>query len=360
MKRITTLLLAISFFACSDDDPEADNNSIYFPPTGTSAWETVTPESLGWDESAVPALESFLSNANTRAFIVLKNGRIVMEMYMNNTIANTPFNASSAWYWASAGKALTSALVGIAEAQDKIDLDASTSSYLGNGWTSLPSSSEDKIKVRHHITMTTGIDDGVVEPDCTNRLCLQYKAEPGTRWAYHNAPYTILDNVITAATGQNFETYFNEQLRNKIGMDGSWQRIGLNNVYISTPRSMARFGLLLLNKGKWNDEQVIPEDYFNDMVNTSQSLNLSYGYLTWLNGKASAMAPQTQVVFQRSIAPNAPAEMFAAIGRNGQIINVVPSQQLVVIRMGDVPDTSLVPFSFQDDLWKQLKLIIKE
>jgi hypothetical protein len=50
--------------------------------------------------------------------------------------------------------------------------------------------------------------------------------------------------------------------------------------------------------------------------------------------------------------------MFAAIGKNGQLINVVPSKNLVVIRMGDVPDTSLVPFPFQDDLWKKQNAVI--
>ena len=121
---------------------------------------------------------------------------------------------------------------------------------------------------------------------------------------------------------------------------------------------MARFGLLLFNQGIWDGTVIIPTSYFNLMKTTSQSLNLSYGYLTWLNGKASFMAPGSQVVFPGGICANAPTDMFAAMGKNGQLINMVPSKGLVVIRMGDVPDNFLVPFNFQNDLWAKLNAII--
>ena len=122
---------------------------------------------------------------------------------------------------------------------------------------------------------------------------------------------------------------------------------------------MARFGLLLLNKGKWDQTQIIPPSYFDLMITTSQNINLSYGYLTWLNGKTSSMVPGLQTVFNQSISPSAPADLFAAMGKNGQLIDVVPSQGLVIIRMGDVPDASLVPFTFQEELWKEMNKVIR-
>jgi CubicO group peptidase (beta-lactamase class C family) len=249
--------------------------------------------------------------------------------------------------------------VGIAASQGKINFDARTSDYLGVGWTSLSADQENKITVRHQLTMTTGLDDNVANRDCTTPACLIYKAEPGTRWAYHNAPYTLLDKVIANATGETLNSYVSNQILSKTGMDGIFIKTGDNNVFYSTPRSMARFGLLLLNKGKWNDTQVIPESYYNLMVTSSQNLNLSYGYLTWLNGKTSFMIPTLQNVFNGSVSPNAPNDMIAAMGKNGQLINVVPSQNLVVIRMGDAPDNTLVPFTFQDNLWKELNKIIR-
>ncbi|MGC4023689.1 MAG: serine hydrolase [Cyclobacteriaceae bacterium] len=256
---------------------------------------------------------------------------------------------------------MTSAVVGIANANGKINLDAKTSDYLGIGWTSETTDQENKITVRNNLTMTTGLDDynggATGDNDCSTSNCLIYKADAGTRWAYHTGAYTVLDGVILAATGQNTNTYGGAQLFSKIGMDGSFIMTGENNVFYSTAQSMARFGLLLLNKGAWNGTTVIPESYFNLMSTTSQNMNLSYGYLTWLNGKASFMAPGSQTVYNQSLTSNAPADMFAAMGKNGQLINVVPSKNLVVIRMGDAPDNGLVPFTFQNDLWAKLNAV---
>lgn len=356
MKFVPFLLLALVFGSC---DKQEDPSPVYFPPNGTSAWESVAPSSLGWDVSKLEALNTFLEDNNSRAFIILHDGKLVVEEYFGKQFDNTTdFSSTSNWYWASAGKTLTSVLAGIAEEQGSLNFDAKTSDYLGIGWTNLTLTQENKITVRHQLTMTSGLDDGVINSDCTAPACLTYKTDPGARWAYHNAPYTLLDGVLATATGKSLNTYVTEKLKNTIGMDGQYLPTGDNNVYYSTARSMARFGLLLLNKGKWNETQIIRETYVNLLSSTSQDLNLSYGYLTWLNGKASFMAPGSQTVFPVSVTPNAPIDMFAAMGKNGQLINIVPSKKLVVIRMGDVPDNSLVPFLFQDDLWEKLAEII--
>jgi hypothetical protein len=95
------------------------------------------------------------------------------------------------------------------------------------------------------------------------------------------------------------------------------------------------------------------------MTNTSQNLNPSYGYLWWLNGKSSYMVPGSQIVFPGSWAPEAPADMIAALGKNGQFINVIPSQRLVMVRMGEAPDTSYdVPMQFNNDIWRKLNDVI--
>jgi len=95
------------------------------------------------------------------------------------------------------------------------------------------------------------------------------------------------------------------------------------------------------------------------MTNSSQSLNKSYGYLTWLNGKESYMIPQTQFVFPGSLCPAAPADMYAALGKNGQLINVVPSQGLVIIRMGNAPDNQFeIMNAFNNLIWQQLNKVI--
>ena len=118
---------------------------------------------------------------------------------------------------------------------------------------------------------------------------------------------------------------------------------------------MARFGLLMLNEGIWAGNQILADiDYFNEMINSSQDHNQSYGYLWWLNGKSSFMIPQSQYVFNGHLSPNAPADMYAAMGKNGQLINVVPSENMVWIRMGDAPGKSLVPINLNDDIWSYI------
>lgn len=355
------ILLCAILMACSTNDPEPDKNkTLYFPPTTGTTWQTEEFTALGWNEAELANLYDFLEDNNTRAFIVLKDGKIAIEKYFGKQFdGTTNFGVTSNWYWASAGKTLTAAIIGIAEAQGKINLQTKTSTYLGTGWTNLTLAQENNITVLHQLTMTTGLDDGVVNRDCTDPSCLIYKAVPGSRWAYHNAPYTLLDGVIANATGKTLNNYLSDELKSITGMDGQYIQTGENNVYYSTPRSMARFGLLLLNKGKWGQTQVVPESFLNLMITSSQSMNPSYGYLTWLNGKSSYLLPAPgQININASITPNAPIDMFAAMGKNGQLINVIPSKQLVVIRVGDAPDTSLVPYTFQNDLWTKLNEII--
>ncbi len=355
------LCLCLSM-ACSNSTPPPapPTPTLYFPPIGSSTWESVSPESLGWNSAQIPQLLDFLEDNNTRAFMVLKDGKIVMEHYFGNNFQGAPFQASSNWYWASAAKTLTAFVVGRAEEEGFLSLQDPTNQYLGNGWTSLSPAQEAQINIWHQLTMSSGLDDGVPNRDCTTPDCLQYLAAPNTRWAYHNAPYTLLDEVVSAATGQNFNDYFAAQLRNKIGMDGFWQDIDFNRVYFSTARSMARFGLLIQNEGRWNETTVLNEDYVKSMISTSQTLNPAYGYLWWLNGKSTFRVPGSQISFAGSISPSAPADMVAAMGRDGQLLNIVPSKGIVLVRMGDNPDSSLVPFTFQNMIWEKFSLVLGE
>jgi len=121
---------------------------------------------------------------------------------------------------------------------------------------------------------------------------------------------------------------------------------------------MARFGLLMLNKGKWENNVILNENYFSEATSTSQNINLSYGYLWWLNGKSSYHLPQTQFEFSGSIIPTAPNDMFMALGKNDQKIYVIPSKKMVVIRMGDATDsTNLALTDFDNILWQKISAL---
>jgi len=344
MRPLLTTLIALGPLAAS-------TQSLYFPPAGSTAWETTDPATLGWCPERIDSLYEFLGSRNTKAFIVLKDGRIVLEHYFGT------FTQDSLWYWASAGKTLTSTLVGIAQEEGFLDIDQPTSTHLGTGWTSAPPEKEALITVRTQLTMTSGLDDGVADSDCTESTCLSYLADAGTRWAYHNAPYTILDEVIANSTGQTFSAYFNTRIRNPIGMDGIWLPIGYNNVYFSKARSMARYGLLALNNMVWaSDTVMLDQSYFAAATSPSQALNESYGYLWWLNGQSSFMVPGLQLVLPGQLFPNAPADMFSALGKNDQILNVAPSRGMVVVRMGDPAYADdLVPIGFNDEVWQHIE-----
>lgn len=326
---------------------------LYFPPTTGDTWDSTDPATLGWCTDEMPALREFLQTSNTKAFIVLKDGKIVIEEYFGT------FTQDSSWYWASAGKSLTAFLAGMAQQEGLLDVDQPTSTYLGQGWTSCTPEQEAAITVRNQLSMTTGLDDGGTNFDCLDPECLTYLADPGTRWAYHNGPYTLMDGVIENATGQNLNAYVYSRLGNSTGILGLFIQLGANNVFFSKARAMARFGLLAQNRGTWESTPILNDDtWFEAMTTPSQNLNKAYGLLWWLNGQEDFMLPGIQVVFPGPLMPDAPPDTYSAMGKNGQIVNVSPSTGLVVVRMGNLPGDLFVPNVYNNDIWERLNAVI--
>jgi CubicO group peptidase (beta-lactamase class C family) len=345
-------LISLFTISCSKDgepNPSPEEN-IYFPPINSDTWETISPTDLGWNTNELQPLLDYLEEKNSKSFIMLHNGKIVVEHYMND------HSDSKIWYWASAGKTLTTALSGIAQEEGLLNIDSKVSDYLGNGWTSAPIEKEDLISCKNLLSMNSGLDDS--RGDDVSPENLVYVADAGTRWAYHNV-YVKMQDVIATASNLTWNQYFNTKLRDKIGMTGNWVDIGGLSVYWSNTRSMAKFGLLISAKGKWENTQIIPENYLNDATNTSQNINLAYGYLWWLNGKQSYHLPQSQLQFNGTLIPNAPSDMYAALGKNDQKIYVIPSKSLVIVRMGDAGDgENFAVSNFDNDLWAKINAFI--
>ena len=163
-------------------------SQVYFPSNDSTEWDSISPLSFDYCQQNIDSLYNFLDVNNTKAFILLRDGKIVLEQYFNG------HSDTSNWYWASAGKTILSFLIGVAQNDGLINIDESTSSYLSAGWTDCNIEQEEMITVRHQLTMTSGLNDNVDDPYCTIDSCLLYFAEAGTRWAYHkrHTPYYVM------------------------------------------------------------------------------------------------------------------------------------------------------------------------
>jgi CubicO group peptidase (beta-lactamase class C family) len=351
--RYGLLLLGFLLLILPARPAAAQASALYFPPTTGSTWATTTPASLGWCQPPLDSLLAFVGRKGSNAFIILKDGRLVVEQYYGT------YTADSLHYWASAGKSLTATLMGLAQQDGFLSLSDSSSRYLGRGWTSATAAQEGRIQIRHQLTMTSGLDDSPPAP-CDNEsatpACLRYLATPATRWAYHTGAYATLEDAVTTATSSlTYTRYTSQRLGQRIGMSGFW----FNHVFISRARDMARFGLFILARGTWNGAPILTDTaYFRAMTTTSQALNPSYGYLWWLNGKASYRLPGVPLSLPGAIAPSAPADMIAALGKNDQKIYVVPSLGLVVVRQGaSAGATHLAVSSFDTELWTRIMAV---
>ncbi|PTM09010.1 MAG: serine hydrolase [Bacteroidetes bacterium] len=344
------LIYACSSSLNSDDIIEEVDSELYFPPIGSDNWESKSANSLGWNENEIESLIDFLDEKNTKSFIMLHDGKIVLEQYLNE------HTITSAWYWASAGKTLTSTISGIAQDEGLLILNDKVSDYLGTAWTNTPVEKENLITCKNLLSMNSGLDDSL--GDNVSPENLQYLADAGNRWAYHNV-YVKMQDVISEASNSTWPSYFNAKLRDKIGMSGSWIPLDNLSVYWSNTRSMARFGLLIYAKGKWETETIVSESFLLEATNTSQNINEAYGYLWWLNGKPSFHLPQSQLEFNGTLIPNAPSDMYAALGKNDQKIYIVPSKKLVIVRMGNAAgEDNFALSSFDNDLWAKINAVI--
>lgn len=337
-------------------------SGLYFPPhpTVSSDWEKLKSTDLNWDQAALQELIEWLPTQDTRAFLVLKDGKIVIEEYWGAKLTGTGgMDQNSFWYWEAAGNSISTALIGIAQQEKLLNLKDRTQKYLGEGWTSMPPAKEKTIRLVNHLTYTTGISDQVKNLFDFSSKNLGYKVDAGLQWAYHPATFSILEQVIQKVTGKEQEAYFKEKIGDQIGMKGFWQKSGQTQSFYSDARSFGRFGLLLLAKGNWAGKQLWNSSYNSELIQSTQKSNKSFGYQLWINGQESYQLPGNPRVYSSSFIPSGPADMYMAIGKNGQLLMVVPSKNLVIARMGGAPGDLPVPYLLIRQFWDRMSLVIK-
>lgn len=310
----------------------------YFPPRSGDAWERVAPEDAGWDARALDELAEWAGTVNTTGLVLLHRGRILMEAHFGEGHAHFTRDV------ASCQKSFTSFLVGTAQESGLLAIGDPVTKYLGEGWSRSPAETERLITIRHLITMSSGLST-LIEVVEEGRYALKtgYEADAGTKWFYNTAAYQMSKNVLERATGLPLQQYTEERLSRLIGLqDAAWRPrtyvqnadgVPYTGMNISA-REMARFGLLMLANGEWDGSRIIEAPHLAESFSNSQPMNLSYGYLWWLNGQESHMFAHDPTVHPGWLIPTAPADLVAAKGNGDNRIYVVPSLDLVAVRHG--------------------------
>lgn len=324
----------------------------YFPPQDGSSWKKSPPSSHNFCQDKIHDLFDYLDQTNTNAFILLIDGKIVIEKYFNSF---TKDNSSS---WGTSSETLAAFLVGIAASENLLSTEDLSIKYLGDNWSSGLAEFEKEVKLKHHISMTSGLQRNSPFLSCITPECLKLTKQPGTEWEYNEANFPIILKVIEKASNQTVNKYLFEKLRATVGISGSFDKKNNNGYFVSNARSMARFGLLLLNEGVWDSLAILgSSDFFKQMTSPSQSLNASYGYLTWINGQNSFVNPKNSTIEKSSISKVAPKDLYTSIGVDDQLINVVPSQKMVWIRLGEASKAkkNQIDLDYNDEVWEKIK-----
>jgi CubicO group peptidase (beta-lactamase class C family) len=263
---------------------------LYYPPQ-SGQWEMVAPEDAGWDADGLEVVLDIAGRNNSTSMVILHRGRIIAERYWElaredpeYTIFLVGTNAAGHPIedLASIQKSVVSFLTAMAVERGLLDINRPVSDLLGSGWSNAEPNIENRITVRHIMTMTSGLDDE-----------LNSHTPPGEVWSYSGA-YKKMIPILEAATGLNIQTLTHEWLLAPIGMnDSRWTpRHWAADIALAAPigfaasaRDAARFGLLVLAGGKWGGVQLVGESAVAELLESSQEFNPSYGLLWWLNGK---------------------------------------------------------------------------
>jgi CubicO group peptidase (beta-lactamase class C family) len=310
-------------------------------------WQRTSPEDAGFDRAELAKIASEARRNGSNCLVVIRHGRLVADWYWNGT------SAASTQEVFSATKSYTSTLVGIAQADGLLAIGDKVSKWVPEwaGTASEDVTIEDILSndSGRHWDLTTDYRDLLRAVDRTGfAVGLTQDAGPGDVWAYNNAAIQTLDAVLAKATRQHPAAYAQGRLLGPIGMSRSKMTLdGAGNTNMSfglnsTCEDMARFGHLFLRAGNWRGRQIVPARWVEAATGRpSQKLNAAYGYLWWLNASgplADPLKPRTRKQSagapHRRLVGGAPPDMYWALGFGGQVVQVDPGSDTVVVRLG--------------------------
>lgn len=280
------------------------------------------------------SLRKTLTETESVAFLVIKNDSIKYEEYWDG------YGDSSYSNSFSMAKSIISILVGIAIDEGKI---GSVNDPIGKYLPKYNSGELAKITIKDLLRMASGLNfhesystpinqttDAYYGNDL-KKLVFSLKAEKpsGTEFKYKSGDTQLLGLVLSAATGKTNAAYASEKLWSKIGAehDAKWSLDHVDGdekafcCFYTNARDFARIGKLYLQKGKWNNEQIVDSNWVN-ISTESNGLNDEFGNQTDYYG------------YQWWVLKNAKVPAFYCRGILGQYIVVVPSKNTIIVRLG--------------------------
>jgi CubicO group peptidase (beta-lactamase class C family) len=348
---IPMLLLAAILSGCSDHAQTAAP-----PPLSHAALAAVGQDSGAPREQLARAIDDLFADqksGETRALVIMHDGRIVAERYAPGFGRNTRMTG-----W-SVSKCVTGVLIGLLVADGRLRLNESAPVPL---WQR-PGDPRGEITLKQLLQMRSGLRhtetaDPVYASDTVRMLYLDgrddmaayaeaqpLEAEPGRRFEYSTATSIILDDIAARAITNNRDPAIRRQavseyLRTRLldpagmrsmvaGYDPAGTLIGASFIY-ATARDWAKLGEFLRNGGAVRGAQLAPRSWIDFMVSPSPR-NPAYGAQLWLNRPDPGGK-------QHLFPGKAPASLFACIGHVGQYVIVSPRQHLTLVRLGHTRD----------------------
>lgn len=296
-------------------------------PWPTVDWSVSTPEEQGMDSATLETAFDYAIAQDSKALVVIRNGYIVSEWY------GPDWDQTTRQRGFSIAKSFTSALIGmLIESGAIASVDTQVAWYVPE-WRDRQHRT---VTVRNLLSMDSGLywslfSDYLVLPTRPDQnafaVGLPMQRPPGTFWTYNNSACQVLSKLILNTTGMQPADYAYYVLWTRIGMwNTSWMtdRAGNTLTYqsvIASAREFAKFGYLYLRQGEWDGVQIVSSDWVYESTQPSHFRNDFYGYLWWLN-------------IGGGLWPDAPGDAFAAMGMNEKRIFVVPSLDIVAVRLG--------------------------
>ena len=313
--------------SCLKDEPIKNPYSGFKPPEIADDWQVSTPANEKMNENYLDEAFKLVFNNErfimARSLIVIRNGRIVAESYPHD-----PDDANRIENIQSCTKSFTSILTGIAIDKNYLDsTDQTLSSLCPDQYVNHPD--KKNITLADALTMKTGINYingdhtevvyATKESSVDYILSLPVNYEPGIVFNYNDGAPHLVSAAIQEQYGRSLSSFANEYLFKPLGItEWDWESandgttFGAYSLYLK-PRDLAKFGQLLLQNGRWGNQQIVDSAWIakavEPLVNT-EGPGPCYGYYFWVYPAWGA---------------------YAAVGHGGQFTFVVPSKQLVVV-----------------------------